>query len=93
MKNKCHNIQFIFKSQPVSAFVNIIADKYDLRFSVRYQDAFIREFLPEASAQVSLIDGIKTPCHCTPQAQELIATTGEAISQYFQHLAQPLELI
>jgi hypothetical protein len=92
MKNKCLNIQFMFNSQPVSAFVNIVAADYDLRFSVRYQEPFIKEFLPEAHAQVSLIDGIQSPCNCTPQAQELIATTGEALSQYFERMTQDIRL-
>ena len=92
MMNRCHNIHFLSRSQPVSAFINITANDYDLRFSVRYQDAFIKDFLPEARAQVSLIDGIKLPAQCTPQAQELIATTSEALSRYFQTLNEPISL-
>lgn len=80
-------VRFLFKHQPVTAFVSVRPVGYDLSFRIRYQNAFVKDYLPGGTAIVSLTKGVEKPQHLDEVAEQLIIATTEAITEHIHFAA------
>ena len=80
-------VHFIFRKKPVTAFVSVRPVGYDLSFRIRYQDDFVKNYLPGGTAVVSLTNGVEKPQQLDDEAEQLILATTEAITEHIHFAA------
>lgn len=80
-------VHFIFRQQPVTAFVSVRPVGYDLSFRIRYQDEFVKDYLPGGTAVLSLTNGVEKPLQLDEEAEQLILATTEAITEHIHFAA------
>jgi hypothetical protein len=80
-------VRFLFRQRPVTAFVTVRPVGYDLSFRIRYQDDFIKNYLPGGTAVLTLTNGVEKPLQLDEEAEQLILATTEAITEHIHFAA------